>query len=227
MANIYEKLTKMRLALSEKGVKGSGKNNYSNYNYISLEDILPKIIKLLDENKVSSCTTFTKDLATLTLIDCEKPDATIVFTSPMSTAKLKACHEVQNLGAVQTYLRRYLWMTAFEIAETDPVDTSAGPDKMLTAPVQQNTAPQNSANQAPAVNTAYLVNMQADNLHDEIVKLWHYAGWNLNDLPGYEANWGKQKGITKFEKTHYQALLKELIAYLKSIGFNVEEELPF
>ncbi len=34
--------------------------------------------------------------------------------------------EVQNLGAVQTYIRRYLWVAALEIVEHDVVDASAG-----------------------------------------------------------------------------------------------------
>lgn len=220
MANIYEKLQKIRLALSTKGIKGSGKNPYAKYSYISLEDILPSITKLMAENKVSSFTCFTADTATLTLVDCEKPDATIVFTSPMSTAKLKACHEVQNLGAVQTYLRRYLWMTALEIAESDPVDTSAG-----SVQNQVNTAV--PANNPTPANKPYIVNLSAENLRDELVMLWEHAGWNLNELPDYEANWGKQHGITKFEPTHYQALLQELISYLKNKGDNIEDNIPF
>jgi len=48
----------------------------------------------------------------------------IHINSPMSSAALKGCHEVQNLGAVQTYLRRYLWVTAMEIAPFKPVPKS-------------------------------------------------------------------------------------------------------
>ena len=46
----------------------------------------------------------------------------------MSTAELKGCHPVQNLGAVQTYLRRYLWTAAFEIVEGDALDATQGND---------------------------------------------------------------------------------------------------
>jgi hypothetical protein len=42
----------------------------------------------------------------------------------MSTAALKGCHEVQNLGAVETYIRRYLWVTALEIVEHDAIDSA-------------------------------------------------------------------------------------------------------
>jgi hypothetical protein len=50
----------------------------------------------------------------------------IHINSPMSSAALKGCHEVQNLGAVQTYLRRYLWVTAMEIVEHDALDATTG-----------------------------------------------------------------------------------------------------
>jgi hypothetical protein len=43
----------------------------------------------------------------------------------MSEASLKGCHPVQNLGAVETYVRRYLWVTALEIVEHDGLDSSA------------------------------------------------------------------------------------------------------
>jgi hypothetical protein len=46
----------------------------------------------------------------------------------MSTAELKGCHAIQNLGAVQTYLRRYLWVAAMEIVEHDSLDATTGKD---------------------------------------------------------------------------------------------------
>jgi hypothetical protein len=42
----------------------------------------------------------------------------------MSEANLKGCHPVQNLGAVQTYTRRYLWVAALEIVEHDAIDSN-------------------------------------------------------------------------------------------------------
>jgi len=49
----------------------------------------------------------------------------------MSSAALKGCHEVQNLGAVLSYLRRYLWQTAFEIVEHDALDATTGSEKKV------------------------------------------------------------------------------------------------
>jgi hypothetical protein len=66
-------------------------------------------------------------MAYLTIYDTDGGDSNFVtFTSPMSSAALKGCHDVQNLGAVQTYLRRYLWTNAFEIVEHDALDATTG-----------------------------------------------------------------------------------------------------
>jgi hypothetical protein len=77
--------------------------------------------------------TFGTTEAHMRIIDVDKPDNMIIISSPMSTAALKGCHEVQNLGAVQTYLRRYLWVAALEIVEHDALDATTGAKG--TAPV--------------------------------------------------------------------------------------------
>ena len=46
----------------------------------------------------------------------------------MSTAQLKDCHEVQNVGAVNTYSKRYLYQNAFEIVEADVLDSTMNPN---------------------------------------------------------------------------------------------------
>jgi hypothetical protein len=71
---------------------------------------------------------FTATDAYLTIHETEG-DGFVTFSSPMSSAALKGCHDVQNLGAVQTYLRRYLWTNAFEIVEHDALDAVMGKDE--------------------------------------------------------------------------------------------------
>lgn len=124
--NVYEKLVKARLLLQSKGLKQNGKNDYAKYSYFELSDILPECNRIADEVKAVCQVTFDKELAMLFFIDCEKPEDKIVFSCPMSSASLKGCHEVQNDGAVQTYLKRYLYQNCFEIAETDALDRTHG-----------------------------------------------------------------------------------------------------
>lgn len=124
--NIYSKLQKMRVELQGMQLKKSGKNTFAGYSYYELGDFLPAINKLMDDNAVCSVITYSDDYAMLELVNTEKPDEKVTFTSPMREATLKGAHPIQNLGAMETYSRRYLYMTAFEIVEADALDATQG-----------------------------------------------------------------------------------------------------
>lgn len=125
---VYQKLAQARLAFQSGNPKMSGENTFAKYKYFELGDILPIINKLSVEIGFVCEVSFTADLATLIFRDSEVPESFAVFTSPMSTAQLKGCHEVQNLGAVETYIKRYLYQNAFEIVENDALNKTQGQD---------------------------------------------------------------------------------------------------
>lgn len=138
--NIYEKLQEMRVELQNMDLKKSGQNKFAGYTYYQLSDVLPYINQLMQKHKVTSIVSFEPEKAILTLINTEKPDESIQFVSPMASASLKGAHEIQNLGAVETYQRRYLYMTAFEIVEADVLDATQGKEPPAQQrPVQQKT----------------------------------------------------------------------------------------
>ena len=126
--NVFEKLNEARIRFQNAGVKKSGKNSYAGYTYYELADILPAINKIAQELKFTCVVNFTKELATLDFVDCEKNEK-ITFTSPMASASLKGCHEVQNTGASETYLKRYLYQNCFEIVEADALDMTMNPNQ--------------------------------------------------------------------------------------------------
>ena len=126
---VFEKLNDARLEFQKKNVKKSGKNKFAGYSYYELADILPAINEIAKELKFSCVVTFGTDIAQLEFIDCEKPQDRITFLSPMSKATLKGCHEVQNLGAVETYIKRYLYQNCFEIVENDALDSTMNPNE--------------------------------------------------------------------------------------------------
>jgi len=131
--NVYEKLNKARIQFQTMNVKKSGKNNYAGYTYYELADILPTVNKIADELKFTCSVSFGTEIAQLDFIDMEKPEDKISFTSPMSEASLKGCHMVQNLGAVQTYIKRYLYQNCFEIVEADALDSTMNPNEKAPA----------------------------------------------------------------------------------------------
>lgn len=125
---VFEKLNEARLRFQNAGVKKSGKNSYAGYTYYELADILPFINQIANELKFTCVVNFTPELATLDFVDLEE-NGKITFTSPMSSASLKGCHEVQNLGAVETYIKRYLYQNCFEIVEADVLDETMNPSE--------------------------------------------------------------------------------------------------
>ena len=147
--NIYEKLNEARLRFQEKNVKMTGENkaisrNGANAKYYELSDILPVLTPICIELGICNLENFGEE-ATLTLVDTAEPHSMIVFHSPMSTADLKNCHPVQSLGAVQTYLRRYLYQNAYSIAESDALDGAKDTKKEETKPVVDEAELRNRA----------------------------------------------------------------------------------
>jgi hypothetical protein len=135
--NLYDKLQTARVELQSSGIKKSGNNKFAGYTYHELSDFLPTINNICLKHKLFTQITFDHNIATLRIINAEQPEESITFTSPMAEAQLKGCHQIQNLGAVQTYQRRYLYMMAFEIVECDALDASIDTTSKSAKPAQQ------------------------------------------------------------------------------------------
>jgi hypothetical protein len=141
---VHKKLMDARILLQQAPLKKSGHNKFAGYSYFELGDFLPTINQIFSRVGLCGVVSFDKELATLTITDTD--DSTeIKLTSPMAEANLKGCHPIQNLGAVETYTRRYLWVSAMEIVEHDALDSSAPlkEDKVIISPTQgaQNDIP--------------------------------------------------------------------------------------
>ena len=142
--SVCQKLMEARVKLAEANLKKSGHNKFAGYYYYELGDFLPTAMKIFCDLKLYGGVSYGRDVATLTIVDTEKPESTdhIFYYCPMSTAELKGCHPVQNLGAVQTYIRRYLWTAALELVEHDAIDASepAGIKKSELETVEKKVA---------------------------------------------------------------------------------------
>jgi hypothetical protein len=122
--NVYQKLNDARHKFHSTELKKSGHNKFAGYKYFELGDFIVPALSIFDEVGLTSIISFGKESADMRIINTDKPEEMIVIESPMSEANLKGCHPVQNLGAVQTYIRRYLWVAALEIVEHDALDSS-------------------------------------------------------------------------------------------------------
>jgi hypothetical protein len=136
--NIYERLSTVRTEFHSMKLKKTGHNKFANYFYFELGDFLIPALKLMDIHGVVTVISFGKEVASMKIVNVDRPDDFILIETPMSTAALKGCHEVQNLGAVQTYLRRYLWVAALEIVEHDALDATTGKGDKKVSPVKSD-----------------------------------------------------------------------------------------
>lgn len=124
--SIYMKLNRAREKFHSLKLQKTGENKFAGYKYFELGDFLIPAMQVFSEFDLCAIVSFDKELATMRIVSLVD-NSEIVITSPMGSASLKGCHEVQNIGAVETYQRRYLWVAALEIVEHDAVDASDGP----------------------------------------------------------------------------------------------------
>lgn len=122
--NVYQKLNAARDMFHKQSLKKSGHNKFAGYQYFELGDFVVPALSIFSTVGLTSVISFGDEIASMTIVNNDDPKEMICINSPMSKAALKGCHEVQNLGAVQTYLRRYLWVAALEIVEHDALDAS-------------------------------------------------------------------------------------------------------
>lgn len=156
--NVYQKLNEARAEFHGQQLKKSGHNKFAGYKYFELGDFLVPALSIFAKHGLLGVVSFGKAQAEMRIINADHPEDAIFIFSPMSTAALKGCHEVQNLGAVQTYLRRYLWVAALEIVEHDGIDSSE--------PVKEKkvviTPTQGIADSLPAEEMEYLKELAVD-----------------------------------------------------------------
>lgn len=123
--NIYQKIQKVKLELSQRNLKKSWKNSYAWFEYYELSDIMPTIIELCDKYDLFTHITFTNEEATLTILNTENKDEYLQYTSPMRELELKGCNQIQCLWWIESYQRRYLFLNALDITESDMFDATS------------------------------------------------------------------------------------------------------
>lgn len=143
--NCYRKLAKARVLLQQKKLKKSGMNKFAGFSYFELADFLPAVNEIFDE--LGMCATFRIDSAYteetdsgqiienpakafLGIINTDNTDDRIWFSSEIAEAGTKGASPIQQLGSVHTYMRRYLYMEALEIVESDGLDPLNGTDNI-------------------------------------------------------------------------------------------------
>jgi hypothetical protein len=134
--SVYTKLNEARAKFHALKLEKTGHNKFAGYYYFELGDFLIPALQVFNEVGLCAVVSFDEKLATMEIVDATTPmtnsgglKQSITITSPLGSAALKGCHEIQNIGACETYCRRYLWVAALEIVEHDALDATTGKDQ--------------------------------------------------------------------------------------------------
>lgn len=202
--SVYTKLSEARAKFHAMKLEKTGHNKFAGYNYFELGDFIIPALQVFKECELLGVVSFGKDMATLTIVDLETSEK-MVIESPMSTAALKGCHEVQNLGAVETYIRRYLWVAALEIVEHDAIDSSKPIDK---SPVHTPVQPVGVSDKRMSMITDVAEAVKDRFAQDDIVGAYEEAS-GITDSEEKQALWKMLDSKIRSALKRHGDLLKE------------------
>lgn len=146
--NVYQKLIKAREQFLNADVQKTGKNMHLSFKYFELDDIVPTATRIFSEIGLVPIVNFTVDVATMTVVNTDNPEDTVAFIAPfnqiapiVSNTGKQATNEMQALGSSITYMRRYLYMMALDICESDSIDANIGKPAPATPAPEAPKAP--------------------------------------------------------------------------------------
>ncbi|HIS62334.1 MAG TPA: ERF family protein [Candidatus Scybalomonas excrementigallinarum] len=123
---LNESIIEIRVKLQNSKIKKSGKNKFAGFDYFELADFLPRLNELMLEEGINDNFKITNEVASLTLIKGEeKQEYTmpfVLFKTPLNKSGQPSMQDIQYLGALNTYYKRYLYLNAFGIVENDVID---------------------------------------------------------------------------------------------------------
>ena len=140
---LNESIIEIRVKLQNAKLKKSGKNKFAGFEYFELADFLPKLNELMLDEKVNYRYYIKDNYATLELrIGNEINIYTmpfVLFDTPLNFKKdkngnfmkdsngnyleVKSMQDIQYLGALNTYYKRYLYLNAFGITDGEIIDS--------------------------------------------------------------------------------------------------------
>lgn len=223
--NVYQKLIKAREQFLNADVQKTGKNMHLSFKYFELDDIVPAAIRIFSAVGLVPVVNFTADTATMTIVNTDNPEDTVAFVAPfnqiapiVSNTGKQATNEMQALGSSITYMRRYLYMMALDICESDSIDANAG--KPVTAPAPTETAPKAPATPQQRQEVKEELTAPADNATTLQIKGLKSVLKKLKDADPSKEEMIAQiavqtKGFTEISKSDCETLITKITAMLE------------
>ena len=124
--NVYGKLIEARKRFRDAGIKKTGVNRYAEFKYFTLDDIIPAKQEIFRDLGLADIISFGDNGAILTIYNVADPMDQVVFMSQLAPDESLIKNPIQKVGAIQTYVRRYLYLLALDIIESDGIEETTG-----------------------------------------------------------------------------------------------------
>ena len=147
--SLNESIISIRVELQNAKLKKSGKNKYAGFDYFELADFLPKLNELMLKEGVNDRFYIKDGYAVLELQKFGETNTYtmpfVLFDTPVNKKynkdldeyfDVKSMQDIQYLGALNTYYKRYLYLNAFGITDGDVID-SMDNDDLESVPKQE------------------------------------------------------------------------------------------
>ena len=135
---LNKSIIKIRCELQKKNLKKSGKNKFAGFEYFELADFLPTLNELMMSEEINDVFTIADGYATLKLQKDDEENVYqipfVQFPTPLNKQGMPSMQDIQYLGALNTYYKRYLYLNAFGITDgeiIDAMDQTAAPKKKV------------------------------------------------------------------------------------------------
>ena len=122
---------------------------------------------------------------------------------------------MQNLGAVQTYIRRYLWVAALEIVEHDALDATTGGSETKEAPKKKE-----EPKKEEVIAGRYVAISPEHKLFVDSMEEWGTSATSLSELTElWKANQATIDKVKAGDKEQY----KRLVSMFSELKENFKE----
>lgn len=177
--SVMKKLQKSRVDWQSKPRKKSGFNKFQNFKYFVLKDILPTVNEIFNKNGLYSQYNLTKDYAELIITDSTTGDY-LIYKIPVQKLDNPT---MQNIGAINTYSKRYLYMNALEIEEDEDELDSQDLDKPVKKESKEELIRKISEALGEAKLNTWLKTSKKEKIEDftveELSKVWNSYSKNI------------------------------------------------
>lgn len=130
--NLNESIISIRVKLQNAKLKKSGHNKFAVFDYFELADFLPKLNELMLEENINDIFLINNNEAKLSLIKGEEKQEYVIpftqFKTPLNKSGQPSMQDIQYLGALNTYYKRYLYLNAFGITDGEIIDSMDNKD---------------------------------------------------------------------------------------------------